>query len=110
MTERRTPNKAFNRRAAHRLPCAVRLGDRVGALALNGQTLDLSSEQMVLLLPKDAAPGAWIEATIRPKDCHGLNLIGRVTRCRRVATGTYEVGVELGPKPPRRDRPAPRLQ
>ncbi|MBW7905631.1 MAG: hypothetical protein LC135_01020 [Phycisphaerae bacterium] len=85
------------RRAAHRLPCTVRVGDcQSPGSELSGVAVVVSADQIVLLLPENPQPGTRIETSIWPQACDAVNLCGHVVSSRRVLTGTYEVGVKLG--------------
>lgn len=84
-------------RAAHRFPCTVVMGgpQQQSGKALRGQAVHISAEQLVLLLPESPTAGARVHASIALSDGRTALVAGQVARCRRVLTGTYEVGVRL---------------
>jgi hypothetical protein len=64
---------------------------------LKGEAVELAANRLVLLLPCSQPAGAPIEVSVHPFSGGNIQLLGRVHRCRRVLTGTYEVNVKLTP-------------
>jgi hypothetical protein len=90
-----TYRRRAERRVAHRVPCRVRvLNSSTGrVVSVVGQTVNLSVSGLAVQLGCAMVAGTHLEVLLPQLDGEPMRLHGRVVHCRRVLTGTFEVGV-----------------
>ncbi len=87
------------RRAMHRVPCRVRVfeSDSAQVRVFCGETVNLSPGGVAVQLGQAVREGTWVEALLPRLTGAPLTVCGTVVHCRRVLTGTFEVGIEIAP-------------
>jgi hypothetical protein len=100
--ETRAPNARRSRRARpprtpYRVPCRVRFFNEVTGTerTLCGQTANLSAAGIAVQLGVPVHDGAWIEVLVPRLTGESLCVAGTAIHCRKVLTGTYEIGITL---------------
>lgn len=87
-----------HRRVSLRVACCLRMLDEhwhTGGSPEFGETLNVSDSGLAVQLAVPLPLGARVEVLLPHGDGEPACLYGRVTRCRRALSGTYEVGVLL---------------
>ena len=95
-----TYRRRAERRVAHRVPCRVRvLNTSTGrGISVVGQTINLSVSGLAVQLGRALVTGTHVEVLLPQLDGEPMRLHGRVIHCRRVLTGTFEVGIGIDPE------------
>ncbi len=94
---RRSDNFRGQRRQSHRVPCRVSLQDSGGGhVSVLGETINVSDDGMAVQIGVEPAIGTFAEVLIPHLEGEPACLSGLVVHCRRVTTGTVEVGISLG--------------
>jgi hypothetical protein len=88
-------------RTPHRVPCRVRIINTVGGTeqTLVGQTANLSAAGIAVQLGAPVREGRQVEVLVPRMTGEALLLAGTAVHCRRVLTGTFEVGIALTNEP-----------
>lgn len=87
-------------RAAHRTPCRVHLLlDDLTEQAFTGLTVNVSLSGICLHVPFACMEGAKLRVELVQAEGGRLEVHGTVAHCRRVLSGTYELGVVSGGAP-----------
>jgi len=88
------------RRVPHRVPCQLRArNDALGkAVALLGQTVNLSASGLAVQVGQPVQYGARVEVLLPHIDGEPTRLNGTVAHSRRVHTGTFELGIRIEPE------------
>lgn len=83
------------RRAALRLPCTVFVTDEItgGQRCLNGHTVNFSVGGLAVMVGYALAEGAAVEVLLSSANGALRSVNGTVIHCRRVMTGSYEIGI-----------------
>lgn len=84
------------RRMTFRVACRVRIADShqdVG-VSIVGETVNVSRRGVALRIGRELPIGTGVEV-LCPMEHEPSCLYGRVVHCRRVTTGTFEIGVRV---------------
>lgn len=92
------PRRTREPRWSHRAPCCVRIADSATRrfAAVLGTTVNLSRRGIAVLIDRAVGDGAVVEVTLTGREGEPIQLVGTVAHCRRVLTGTFEIGVRCG--------------
>jgi hypothetical protein len=95
-TPRTAPPRRWREpRFACRVACRVRELEVAGVAVLTGQTVNISRGGLALLVAQALQTGARVEVLLPCPQGEGVRVTGEVAHCRRVLSGTFEVGVRL---------------
>ena len=88
------------RRVAHRVPCRLRASDATHAkgVCVVGQTVNLSANGLAVQVGHSVDEGTAVEVLLPPLDGEPTRLYGTVAHTRRVLSGTFEIGIRIGPE------------
>lgn len=86
------------RRAPLRLPCTLLVNDEItgGQRRLNGHTVNFSVGGLAVMIGNAITEGVAVEVLFQGADGEARCMDGLVIHCRRVMTGSYEIGVAVG--------------
>ena len=85
------------RRVLHRVPCCLRVPGHQSAagLSIAGQTVNLSEGGLSIQLGQSVPQGTPVEVLLPQTTNEPICAHGMVVHSRRVATGTFEIGIWL---------------